>query len=203
MTRLTRPRHSAPGVGHRRMGQGQSPSSSSPHSVPPRAPSTWFSSAGQRPVKERSRVGEKQACEASARRRGHFLAHCCILYLGIRDLGPSHADLCQIRCKSGRCSSQVLAPLSAKTLTLGPQLVSEIKCVWVGGRRKEKGTDLLQCTHQANASDSPQSTLRKETKWVGGRELGRGLQSGKRGVGREAGAAAWGISADIKRMICK
>lgn len=37
----------------------------------------------------------------------------------------------------------------------------------------------------------------------GGRELGRGLQSGKKGGCREAGAEAWGFSADIKRMVCK
>lgn len=72
-----------------------------------------------------ARVREKQACGVIWKKRDTFWHIAVFLCLRIGDLGPSHADLCQMRCKSGPRFSEVLAPLSPKTLTLGSQLASK------------------------------------------------------------------------------
>lgn len=52
-----------------------------PQSVFLEASSAQLSSGGQSSVKERPRVGEKQACGVNLEEEGHFLAHCCIFML--------------------------------------------------------------------------------------------------------------------------
>lgn len=147
-------------------------------------------------------------CPAPPSRQGsakeNISWHCCVLYLGIGDLGPSHAHLCQMRCKSGPYRSEVLTPPSPKTVALGPRFVSKKQPVWAGGGRKGKGADFTN-TYQPGKYIRYATKHFKERGKVGaGSQVGRGRQAAKREAARAEARAATraNLQADPKRTGC-